>query len=337
MGIEIPDSLKTRAINGATIYTPNGNSVNVDFNGPAGWVIERKMLDKYLAKLAAKAGAKIIVKTNVYDVKKGDNCMIVKMKHRGETFEIKAKVLVACDGVESRIARMVGINTTLKLEDICSCAQFEMTGIEIDSRMLELYIGNEIAPGGYIWIFPKGPDSANVGIGIRKPFAKKSALTYLEKFIKTNEKLKNGSIIEANAGGVPVGGFLETMVDDNFIIAGDAARQVNPIHGGGISEGFVSGMLVAKIIAKAKEKNDFSKKVLSEYDKKWNDGRGKKLKKVLKLRHLEERLTDQEMNWLSEYIKGEEIINLAKASGFKKLAFLLMKKPRLIGIARKLM
>ncbi len=30
----------------------------------------------------------------------------------------------------------------------------------------DFYLGKEIAPGGYIWVFPKGKNVANVGIGI---------------------------------------------------------------------------------------------------------------------------------------------------------------------------
>lgn len=337
MGISLEDSWKIKTIRGASIYSPDMKKIKADFRGPEGWVIERKIFDKHLAKIAAKAGARIITKADVFRARRENKSVLVGFRHQGETYDVKAKILVACDGVESRVARMMGINTTLSLENICSCAQYEMTNVEIDPDMLELYFGNQIAPGGYVWIFPKGEDTANVGIGVRKPFSEKSALTYLDDFIKNNEKLRRGSIIEANGGGVPVGGFLDTMVDDNFIIAGDAAHQVNPIHGGGISEGYVSAMIAAEVIAKAFRKNDFSRKTLSEYDKRWNAERGKKLKRILKLRKVVESLSDDELNWLVEYLKGEQLIDLAKASGFKKLAFVLMKKPKLVGIARKLL
>ncbi len=337
MGIELDNSWKSRTIKGASVYAPNGKKITVDFEGPEGWVIERKLFDKYLAKLASQAGAKIITKTEVFDVKRKDNKIMVGMRSRGETSETSCKILVACDGVESRVARMLGINTTLPLSDIASCAQFEMSGIRIDSDRIELYFGNGIAPGGYVWIFPKGENTANVGIGVRKPYSKKSALVHLKDFVKERDSLRKGSIIEVNSGGVPVGGFLEQMVDDNFMVVGDAAHQVNPIHGGGISEAYVAGRIASKVIAKAFERNDFSKKFLSEYEKEWREQRGKKLKKILKLRRVVENLSDEELNWLAEYLKGEELVDFARASGFKKLAFILMKKPKLAKLARKLM
>ena len=336
MGIKVDAAWKTKTIKGASIYAPNGKRIKVDFDGPEGWVIERKIFDKYLAKLAIKEGAKIITKTEVFEAIRDDKGMEVKMRSGGEIIEVRCKILAACDGVESRVARMLGINTTLSLSDIASCAQLEMTGLKMDSERIELYFGNDVAPGGYVWIFPKGKDTANVGIGVRKPYSKKSALVHLKDFIRKRESLHRGSVIEMNSGGVPVGGFLDRMVGDNLIVVGDAAHQVNPIHGGGIAESYVAGKIATAVIAKAFKKNDFSRKFLSEYEKEWEEQRGKKLKKILKLRKVVENLSDEDLNWLAEYLKGEELVDFSKANKFKRLAFILMKKPKLIGLAKKL-
>jgi digeranylgeranylglycerophospholipid reductase len=336
MELKLDNSWVSRTIKGAAAYAPNGKKIVVDFDGPEGWVIERKMFDKYLAKIAAQAGARILTKTEVVNVCRKGRGIAATLWSSGEMMEVECDVLVACDGVESRIARMLGIDTTLALSDVASCAQFEMTGVSIDSKRIELYFGNDIAPGGYVWIFPKGKDSANVGIGVRKPYSKKAAIKYLKEFINGREALRKGSVIEVNSGGVPVGGFLGRMVDDNFMIVGDAAHQVNPIHGGGIAESYVAGKMAAETIAKAAKNDDFSKESLSGYERIWWKERGDKLKKILKLRHVVESLSDEELNWLAGYLKGDDLIDFARASGFKRLAMVLMKKPRLVSLARKL-
>lgn len=176
-----------------------------------------------------------------------------------------------------------------------------------------------------------------MGIGVRRPWAKKTALEYLNDFVESRPGLKKGSIVEVNGGGVPVGALMENMVTDNFMIVGDAAHQVNAIHGGGIAESFVAGRMAAQVAIQAIRKGDCSKKALSEYNKIWWKERGEKLQKLVKLREVTESLTDEELNWLAEYLQGEDLIELARSSGFKKLAFLLMKKPRLIALARKLL
>ena len=336
MGMKPEKSWVSRIIKGASVYAPNGSKVTVDFEGPEGWVIERKMFDKYLAKLAAEAEAKVLTKTEVVGVKREGSKLIVKIKSGEKNSEIPCKILVACDGIESRIARFMGIRTTLALDDIASCVQFEMTNVEIDPDRIEMYFGNEIAPGGYAWIFPKGKRTANVGIGVRRPFAKKHAIEYLKNFIRSRDTLRNGSVIEVNSGGVPVGGLMEDMVSDNLVIVGDAAHQVNPVHGGGIAEAYIAGKIAGEVIVKAIKSGNCSKKILSEYNKKWWETRGKKMKRLFKLRKVVESLSDEELNWLADYLKGEDLVGLARAAGLRKLGLLLMKKPRLINIARKL-
>lgn len=338
MGIDVDMRWVNQEIMGARVYAPNEKSIVIDYEGPEGWVIERKIFDKMLAKMASTAGATVIAKTNVLCLlKENGKVSGIRLRHHDNEYDVKARIVIAADGVESKLAREAGINTTLKLIDVCTCAQFEMSGIKIDSKRIEFFFGNEIAPGGYAWIFPKGKDHANVGIGIRFPFAKDSALNCLKSFIRSRPGLRKGSIVETNCGAVPVGGFLDRMVADNFMVVGDAARHVNPIHGGGISEAFVGGRIAGEVAASAIKSNDTSEKVLKEYERLWWGERGNKLKKILKLREVIESMTDEDLNWLAEYLQGEDLVDLAKGSGLKRLAKILMKKPRLLKFARKLL
>jgi digeranylgeranylglycerophospholipid reductase len=338
MGIEPSPLWIRREIKGATAYAPNGKYVRVDYkSGPEGWVIERKAFDKFLADMAVKAGARVLARTEVTGLVRQDGIISgVELDYGGRKSKVKAPLIIAADGVESRLAREAGIDTTLKLSDAVSGVQFEMSGIEIDPDRIELYFGNEVAPGGYVWIFPKGPDIANVGIGVRRPFARKTAIEYLRDFVEARPGLKRGSVLEVNSGGVPVGGFLESMVTDNLIVVGDAAHQVNPIHGGGISESFVAGRMAGQVAAEAREARDFSEAFLSRYDESWWKERGNMLRKVLRLRMVVEGLRDEDLNMLAEWLSGENLIDFSKARGFAVLARLLMKRPNLIGLAKKL-
>lgn len=338
MGLE-PDPLWIRReIKGATVISPNGKRVVVDYeDGMAGWVIERKVFDKFLARLAVRAGTRVLARTEAVGLVREDGIISgVELESEGRAWKVRTPLIIAADGVESRIAREAGIDTTLKLSDIASGVQFEMTGIEIDPDRVEIYFSNEFAPGGYVWIFPKGQDTANVGIGVRKPFAKKKAIEYLRGFIESRPGLRKGSVLEVNSGGVPVGGLMKNMVSDNLIIVGDAAHQVNPIHGGGIAESFVAGRIAGEVAAEARESGDYSEAFLSRYSKRWWKKRGDRLSKIIKLRMVLERLSDGDLDYILENLSGENIVDFSKARGFKILAKLLMKRPRLIGLARML-
>ncbi len=340
MGIAFNPRWATQEIKGATCYAPNGKFVRINYNGPEGWLIERKIFDKELAYQAARVGARVVAKSEVSKVERTiDNKVEVTINYAGTEYKTKAKLIIACDGVETKIARMMGLNTTMKLNDIAQGAQLEMANIKMDPKRIELYFGNDIAPGGYVWIFPKGNDIANVGIGIRHPHGKEDmcAMDYLMKFIESHEGLREGSIIEYNTGGVPVGGLLENMVADNLLVAGDAAHQVNPIHGGGIAESYIGGKLAGEVAVDAVLKNDFSEKFLSKYNKMWWDLRGKKMKNVEKLRKVVEELRDDELNFLAEELSGDDLVEFTRGTALKKLATIMMKRPGLIRLAKELL
>lgn len=335
---QIPQNCIAQKIDGAILYAPNGNSVPVDMGAEGGFVVERKVFDKWLAYRAARAGATIVAHAEVTDVLKKDGMVCgVKALIGGEKeMEIACKVLIAADGVESTVARKAGLDTANKLVNVDSGYQYEMAAVKLqtDKRII-LYFGNDIAPRGYLWIFPKGPDIANVGIGTA--MSERPAKWYLDKFIDGHPEIfGKAGIIEANSGGIPVGGFLQNMVSDGLVVVGDAAHQVNPIHGGGMKEATMAGEMAAKVISKAIKNGDVSAKSLSEYNRIWWKERGEKLKKVEKLRQVVEKLSDDDFNMVSKSLTSDVVIGLTRGSKMFSLAKILMKNPKLITLARHL-
>ncbi len=336
IGIEPKGPWLIQEVHGAVVYSPDGRHVRIDYDGPEGWIVERKLFDKHLAALAARTGARIMAKTEAKNFRRVEGGIKATLESEGITHDVKARIVIAADGVESKVARELGVNTTARLIDICAGAQFEMANVKPNENMIEFFFGNGIAPGGYCWIFPKGEGMVNVGIGVRRPWAKKPAIEYLKEFVRSRPELRDGSILEVNSGGVPVGGFLKDNVDDNLMIVGDAAHQVNPIHGGGIPEAYMAGRIAAEVAAEAVKANDFSKKFLKRYDEIWMKQRGNRLKKILKLREVMESMSDDDLNWLINYLQGQDLVDISRSSGFTRFAKILMKRPKLIKLARKL-
>ncbi|MCK4729879.1 MAG: NAD(P)/FAD-dependent oxidoreductase [Candidatus Aenigmarchaeota archaeon] len=332
-----PENCIRQKINGSRVYTPNGNFVEVDYEVDGGCILERKVFDKWLAEEAVRKGAKVQAKTTITGLLKENGKVVgVKGEFVGEKFEERCKVLIASDGIESKISRMAGLNTTCSPKLVDSGVQFEMAGIDIeDPKKIYLYLGNKIAPRGYCWVFPKGKDVANVGIGI---LGKHDipAIKYLERFVESREELKKGSILEVNSGGIPVGGLLQKMCLDNFLVVGDAAHQVNPIHGGGIYEAQFAGRIAAEVVDEALKKADTSEKQLDKYNKEWWEKRGNYLREVELLREVFEKLSDEDFNFLSKNLKGENLVDFCGGNNLMILGKLLMKRPHLIKFAKAL-
>ncbi len=327
---------------GATLYSPNGKTVELKSGKLQGFVLERKIFEKHLAIEAAKKGAKIIVKSDVLEAKRESGKVILNVNQGGEQKAYSCNLVIASDGIDSLVARQLGLNTANKLVDVDSGYQYEMTNISgYNENHIHFFFGTDVSPRGYCWIFPKRKGTANVGIGIGGT-QKETAKFYLDKFIASKPGLAKGSIIEVNAGVIPVGGFLDNMVKDNLMVAGDAAHHVDPVHGGGIGIAMEAGMLCAGIAAEAAKKNDFSEKFLSKYNDLWYETRGNELKKKLKVRHLLEQLNNEDFDYLAESITIDDVIKIASAEMDKKGKLILIgkklvKRPGLAKIMLKFM
>ena len=344
LGLKPHPEWAIQPIHGAALYSPLGKQVKMKNEKPQGFILERKMFEKHLAIEAVKKGAHIVMKHQVISAKREGGIVELIIEENNSTKKVKAKLVLACDGIDSLVARMLGLNTKNNLNDTDSGYQYEMTGVSgYDENLLHLYFGNEVAPRGYCWIFPKRGGTANVGIGIGAHISKQTGLTakqYLDRWIESQPGLRDGSIIEVNAGGIPVGGFLEDMTADNLLVAGDAGHMVDPIHGGGIGIAMEGGRLAAQEALRALKAKDFSHKFLSAYNKEWYDLRGNSLKRRLKSRHLLEQLTDEDFIYLAESITMDEALKIGNGTLTKadKLILFTKKfvtKPRLLKIMMK--
>ena len=132
-----------------------------------GYILDRKFFDRELVWKAAEAGADVAVKTRASSPIMENGCVKgAKVECCGKVTQVTADVVIAADGVESKFSRWCGIETTVPLRDIMSSVQYVMADVDIDEHSTVFYLGNEIAPEGYLWVFPKGKRTANVGIGI---------------------------------------------------------------------------------------------------------------------------------------------------------------------------
>jgi digeranylgeranylglycerophospholipid reductase len=339
VGIE-PDPLwLANRIRTAVLYAPDGNRVTFGARSSAesGYIVERKIFDKHLARDAIRAGAKYRLKTTALEVIQEDRRIIgIVAEHMGKATRIMARIVIAADGVDSLIARSAGLDTVNPLKYYMSCFQYEMAGLgNIDEQAIHLHYGTDIAPGGYVWVFPKGNTLANVGVGIKAlKGGRKTPREYLDRFIEKHPLIfKNASAVEFNCGGVPVHQTIKTLVGDGLMIIGDAAHLVNPITGGGIDLAMISGRMAAEVAVESLQKGDVGKGQLGEYQKRWDAGHGKMLKKMLKLQKFTENLTNEDLNKLAAILPARILEELAEGdfSGFIKL--LLRKLPSLAHFA----
>ncbi|MBN1456122.1 MAG: NAD(P)/FAD-dependent oxidoreductase [Methanomicrobia archaeon] len=329
--VEIDPRWICTKVKGISTYGPDGTAVTLSVEGAdvAGYVLERRLFDKYLAQQAARAGAEVRVKTQAYGLVQEDSTVKgVYVRTPDDELRIRADVVVGADGVESRVGRWAGIDTRLPLSDVCTCAEFLMSDVDVDEHYLETFFGREIAPKGYLWIFPKGKRCANVGLGIGGDVSGEGhrARDYLRSFV--NQRFPNGKVLAEIYGVVPLSGPLYETVANGLVLVGDAARHVQPITGGGILQAVQGGKIAGEVVAKAVKEQNVTKKRLREYEKRWKREFGRVLEVGLKAKNIVLNLNEQELTKFFQPLGGE--IKLKEYSERAFLKTLIMKNPRIL-------
>lgn len=331
MGLKaVLDEIKPRWIDqvtkGVKLYSPDNQEVLFG-DMPKGFILNRKVFDYDLAIMAAEAGAEIRTKSFVNRLRWNDGTVSgVNVVAPGFEYEVEAKVVIGADGVESRVGRWAGLRKQFKLHELESCAQVTAASIDLDPEYCYFYFGVDIAPGGYVWAFPKGNGVFNVGLGIGGDRIKDICpMGYLQSFLK--EKFPTASKMTTVVGSVPCAPELKKMAGPGVMIVGDAAHQANPITGGGIALGMIAAKIAGQVAAEAVQAGDFSESKLSQYSKEWFKGEGKKHKFLYKIKQAIYNLSDENLNSTARLLNKTPYEDRNIVSLFKTA---LINKPSLI-------
>jgi len=226
------------------------------------------------------------------------------------------------------------MNTRLKPHDLETCAQYTLANVEFEEGYCDFYLGKKIAPGGYVWVFPKGKDVANVGIGILASLSKPGeAKRLLDHFIASHPELNKGEPLRFLAGAVPVARPVEAT-KDNLLLVGDAARQTDPITGGGLMASIEAGKTAGEVIGEAVETQRFDKETLSTYEERLKQTLYQKLERNYIVKETLLDFDDKTLNMLADSLKDYDFEGLSTLSLIKAL---VAKHPTLLMRLRPLL
>jgi|Deesub1362B_J571_1020462.scaffolds.fasta_scaffold00004_423 geranylgeranyl reductase family protein len=277
------------------IYSANGKKYVIPFDG---YVIDREKFDKWIARLALRAGAKLSLSTTALEIKDS----VVTVSTRGKKINVSTKVVIVASGTLTPLLDGFPIKPKFSEYDYSHVYQWVLGGIEVDTTVVEMYSGTRYAPGTYAWIIPRGDDMANVGLGVREPFNKDgvSIGEYLHRFMHehpiASNRLKSGSPLSIVGGLVPAAPPLETAVYNNILVVGDAANMAMASIGAGVPTAIISGELAGISAVKYLE----NESPLAEFDELWQKEIGETLKNGYRIRVM-----------MDPVLKRDDFINLA--------------------------
>lgn len=269
--------MRTHLPNGEVVQTPS-----------AGYMLERALFDKALARAACQCGADLLLRTRA--VAQSERGLVAQ--NGKERFEIEAMVIIGADGPRSTVGRWIGqVNP-----ELIRASQGQVV-LDREVEALEVYF-DPFYPGGYGWLFPKGA-KANVGVGVgwRSGRCPAEALQYLLDRLR----IKRAAILSYTGGFIPSGGPLERTREGNIVLAGDAAGQTHPITGAGIGHACLCGQLAGRAAARAVKNRDLS--YLAEYEDEWRAFLGHALAHALNKRHFLEEHWSEDREVLTEILR----------------------------------
>ena len=259
-------------------------------------VLDRRGLDKQIAKQAENAGAEIRTRCKFKSLSKNQSRYTVKSSEG----EIECKYFVDAKGLGS--LRDTGKN------GILASAQFEIYATWIDGKTVEIFFDSERYPGFFVWIIPSGEGKGKIGVagrGINTSLA-------LNEFITSRGK--KYSIIRKIFAPIWIGGPRPPFIVDRTLVVGDAAGQTKPTTAGGIFTCGMAGILAGKAISKAIEKDD--NRSLYEYEKNWKSMFQKEFNSMLFARKLLERLDNKSIDEIFSSLSKKTIKDVSNFSDF---------------------
>ncbi len=256
----LPDAvgrIPTHPVSSLYLEGPSGDVFRTGTPGPVVLMIRRLEFDYLLASMAVAAGAVLLSPAAIAQASQDDDGVTLRTR---DGRELRAPMVIAADGVNSVIARRLGMNpgwppARLALDMMEETPVTDLRAAEPDT--MAVFYGYGGAPG-YAYIFPKR-DHVNVGIGYELPYFKGQVdlapYDLQQRFV--GELRARGMKDGASQRGhftpflIPIGGPLRRTAQGRVLLAGDAGGFVNGFSAEGIYYAMVTGDLAAEAILSA--------------------------------------------------------------------------------------
>ena len=291
----IDGNVVLRWVNGAELYSPSGKCIPLWREKPQAVVVDRAAFDMTMVNRAQDEGAEYILDTLVTDIQVGDDNVKVGATQQEAKLELEARAVVIATGFGSRLVEELGLG---KVDNSVMGVQVEVETDGIDG--VEVYFGQEIAPGFFAWLVPTSSTRALVGM-----LSRRSPELYMEKLISS--LLAQGKIISTGVKpcyrGIPLKSIPGTC-GDRVMVVGAAAGQVKPTTGGGIYYGLLCADTGASCLQQALENDALSARGLASYERKWKKKIGREMRIGYWARRLYEHLGDRQIDKLFDIIKS---------------------------------
>ena len=354
-GVEWSSPEIEHRVKGVMAFSPD-KETSIPFDG-AGYMLNRRILPETQNERARKMGADFDFEVNLTGLAYQDSqvCGVKGTTLSGERYSRTCRVVVDATGMTSMLRNQ--ISNTDKMERKVDRRDVESTGrrimyfedgapdaSEFDPDYCIIHLDQDIAPGGYGWVFPKGSNKVNVGLGVEKTLLEArnrrmgksdNVSTLIEQYIRRNPAMRSPRVStdesdRDNASGnfqVSVRRQNDCMVSGGFMLVGDSAWMPKPLDAGGIGPALIAGTIAGRCAARAVQSGDVSEAGLWRYNKEFVEEYGYKTAGLEIFRRLIQTLTNEQISYGMKHFLGNldvEAISRGEHPDFGHLGKLAM-------------
>jgi len=299
-------------------FVSPSNDVLISGSTAKSCVLDVRATYQHLAFLAAEAGAKIMVKSNVINVLKDANRVTgVKASTPKGDLTVRSTLVIDASGFSASIARRSGAAGEWRRYGVG--AEYECYCDNIDSATWTLMVGQQYSEAGYAWIFPLSKNRVRIGVGVGRPESNSEPLEKLHDIMERRPKPLDsmGKIqpVELHYGFIPNEGVRQDSIADGLVMVGDSAGQSNPLVLEGIRYAIEFGRLAGEVGTRSLVRNA-TRDSLLEYEKTWKAKVESKIQSALKVQTRWLGLTDGQWDREIEILRDmtvDEFLDFIKA------------------------
>ena len=329
-------------VKGVMAFSPD-RETSIPFDGD-GYMLNRQELPQRQLRDAKKVGINLQYSVALRNLLYEDGTIVgVEGTNllSNEPFKKTAKIVVDATGVASMLRN--GLAVKSKIERKIDRDDLESTGRHImkfepgeddktdfDPDYCIIHLDQDIAPGGYAWVFPKGKSKVNIGLGVQhkelqrrneRLGKKDDVVKLINDYVKQNKAIKNPKLSDdpsdsVNATGtwqVSVRRQNDCLVANGYLLVGDSAWMPKPLDAGGIGPAIVAATIIGKDAVAAIEAGDVSENGLWQYNIDFINDYGYKTAGLEVFRRLLQTLTNEQINYgMKHFLSNLDVEAISK-------------------------